>query len=634
VTLLETTSAPTTRPSASEVRPSSTQLATEASFQALANCYLREVDAGHWHEARVWRACTGIELEAQEGHVVELDLPPRGLRLAIGVAYRSRAGRHTLTVAYRHSAARQAWEKVDLLSAELLLIDAVYARHPESQHRLELINRLVESHQVMGVYLESWLERGVVTPPKDFIQSEQSVVLGHWLHPTPKSRQGIQAWQHQHYAPELGARFQLHFFAVQRELLVQASVAERSAEEIGHDLAFRRLEPEAARQLSRALGSEFCPIPLHPLQAEWLLHQMYVQELLTAGRILDLGRLGPTFTPTSSVRTLYAADEEFMVKLSIPVKITNSLRCNLKSELGDSVWVTKLLRQCEAIDPCPRLLAIEDPAYLSVALPGREETGFEVIFRRNPFRGAAGNDEVHSIAALVQEPLPPRRRSRLAELVEQLAACEGLSLGHAGRAWFDDYFRCAIESVIRTYDAHGVGLEAHQQNVLLMVLPSGRPSVCYYRDIQGLALAESARARTLELVPELASQPKVFEPDEIVRNGLGYYLIFNQLCAVVNRFGVDGLLTEEELLGSIRERLLLLKASMRGPGVELIDAFLQQRMIACKANLLTRANDVDELEAENELGVYCMVDNPLALEFAPGPMRQVYPLSGHQEVGA
>lgn len=615
-----------------EMARSTTEMATQASFQALANCYLREVDGGNWQRAISWQRSAGVVLSSGESDVIELDIPMQEATLAIGVAYRSLVGRHTLTDVYRRSATSTRWQRIDPFSAEVLLIDAVYASQPTSRRRLELFARLVESHQVMAAYLDSWLERGVAGKPKSFIESEQSVIWGHWLHPTPKSRQGIHAWQHAQYAPELGGRFQLHFVGASRELVLQASVVERSAEEISREFAFRGLDEARAQKLQELLGFDKCALPLHPLQAHFLFHQDYVQRLLASGHLVDLGRLGPTFTPTSSVRTLYAEDEEFMVKLSIPVKITNSLRWNLQSELGDSIGVTELLRKCETFEQEGDLRPIEDPAYISLGLPDREETGFEVILRKNPFLTQAGRleQEVHSIAALVQDALPGRSRSRLAELVEQLAAHERISLARASREWFEDYFRCAIESVIRAYDAHGIGLEAHQQNVLLALQPSGRPCACYYRDIQGLALAESSREQTLQLAPELAAQPKVFEPDELVRNGLGYYLIFNQLYAVVNRFGLDRLIAEESSLHIARERLLLLRRSMRGPGASFIDVFLRSGRVSCKANLLTRIADVDELQAENELGVYCLVENPLASEFVAASSSKVSG-SGYRE---
>jgi siderophore synthetase component len=246
-----------------------------------------------------------------------------------------------------------------------------------------------------------------------------------------------------------------------------------------------------------------------------------------------------------------------------------------------------------------------------LCLPHREETGFEVIFRANPFGGSEASRHVQSIAALVQDPLPGQTASQLALIVRANAEREGLTMRDAGRRWLEAYFRCSIQSTLALYDELGVSLEAHQQNVLLEFSASGYPVRCYYRDIQGLALAEGAREQLLALVPELEGQEKVFEDNDIVRNGFGYYVFFNQLYSVINRLGLDGFLEESEQIQLVRERLIELRRKMDRFGAAFIDAMLGLPKVSCKGNLLTRAADMDELQSENELAIYTMVDNPL-----------------------
>ncbi|RYD47053.1 MAG: short-chain oxidoreductase, partial [Verrucomicrobiaceae bacterium] len=365
-------------------------------------------------------------------------------------------------------------------------------------------------------------------------------------------------------------------------------------------------------RLDELTAAGYCLLPVHPLQAHWLHHQAHVRELLTAGSLIALGELGPLFTPTSSVRTVYSEELDWMLKLSIPVKLTNSLRLNLKSELGDSVCVSQLLRKCGVEKEFHGFFLMEDPAYLSLDLPGMEETGFEAIFRTNPFRGDHGHGAVHSIAALTEDALDDTSHSRLHDLVRHLAEQDSLPLAEAARCWFDAYWEVAIAPVLGIHERHGIGLEAHQQNVVIGFSADGLPEACFYRDIQGVGLAESHRELLLDLVPELGALPKVFEPDEIVRNGLGYYLVFNHLYAIIHRFGADGLLSEQELLRHTRDKLVALRADMAGPGATLIDLLLRNGTLPCKANLLTRVEDRDEIESECELAVYAPIPNPLA----------------------
>ncbi|MDA6151299.1 hypothetical protein OSK18_27835, partial [Escherichia coli] len=57
-------------------------------------------------------------------------------------------------------------------------------------------------------------------------------MFGHWLHPTPKSRQGMTGWQQPSYAPELKGQFQLHYFQFDREMVKESSNDKETASQI------------------------------------------------------------------------------------------------------------------------------------------------------------------------------------------------------------------------------------------------------------------------------------------------------------------------------------------------------------------------------------------------------------------
>ncbi|MFT4176424.1 MAG: IucA/IucC family protein [Luteolibacter sp.] len=589
--------------------------AATASLQAFCNCYLREVNEGLWHDPALFAARFDLEPPAGIEHVVELPLPHGRTMLALFIRYRSLVGRHAIAEVHERPAGSSVWRRLDALSAQLRLIDEIYAKQPASSQRLELLSRVIESHQVMDRYLGHRLAGKDQEKPAhetSFIDSEQAVVTGHWLHPTPKSRQGMHVWQHPLYTPELNGRFRLHFFAARRDFVIQGSLLDSTAENLSFEIACHGLKNIS--HLQELTGSGYCLLPVHPLQAHWLHSQPHVQKLLSTEKLISLGELGPYFTPTSSVRTVYSEELDWMLKLSIPVKLTNSLRLNLKSELGDSIWISQLMRKCRMENEFPGFFLLEDPAYLGLDLPDMEETGFEAIFRKNPFSGSQRHSAVHSIAALTEDPIDSSEQSRLHSLVSRVAERKALPLPEAAFLWFDTYWNVAIAPVMGMYDSHGIALEAHQQNVVIGFDPDGISEACYYRDIQGIALSESHRESLINLVPELASLPKVFEPDDIVQNGLGYYLIFNHLYAIIHRFGADGLLDEQDLLAHVQNKLVALRTGMNGSGRDFIDVFLQNAQLPCKANLLTRIEDRDELEAECELAVYTPIANPLARE--------------------
>lgn len=567
------------------------------------HCYLREVDPGCWGGAAERVAGVGA---GQESEICEFQLASQQTRLAIEVLYRSCAGRHRFGRVWHRRLAQHRWQRLEPLQAMSMLVRELYARPsgmvPELRkvRELELMYRLADSYSVMMRYVEARRHDPRLDSDR-FIDTEQALLFGHSAHPTPKSRQGLSEWQHAAYAPEMAGTFQLTCFAVHRDLVEQGSCLDADA--VGLVAAIM-----AKGAVKPRLSPEQVVVPAHPLQAQWLLTQPAVLEAIASGLIQPLGSLGPMFAATSSVRTLYCEEADWMIKFSIPVKVTNSLRVNKAHELRAGMVMARLLERTGFLSAEPDFCFLQDPAYLTVRLPGLRESGFELILRENPF--TQGRDRgVISLATLTQDPLEGRP-SRLYCLVEGLALNEGRSLAAVSLDWFRHYLSCAIKPALCLYDAHGIALEAHQQNSLLD-LRGGYPSRYYYRDNQGFYLSQAYRPSLEALCPEVAETPELFYRDEMIRDRFCYYLIANQLFSVIARFGQDGLVEERVLLDMVQCALERWRRSLQGAARPLVDMLLKETSLPYKGNLLTRVHDVDELNAELEMAVYTRIPNPL-----------------------
>jgi spermidine-citrate ligase len=422
-------------------------------------------------------------------------------------------------------------------------------------------------------------------------------LFGHWLHPTPKSRQGMAAWHHPSYAPELKGCFQLYYFQIDKKIVKESStLLDRASEMIVASL--RKSIPQFT------VPQNTCLIPIHPLQAQWLLEQRQVKEAIERKWIKNLGPMGAYYSATSSIRTVYNPEEDWMFKFSVPIKITNSLRTNRVHELRAG---TRLMERLQFLEKYPSFRIIDDPAYITAEFPGQTESGFEVIIRSNVF--SKGRDKgISSIAALVQDPLPGKR-SRLQRTIERIAKSESRGIKEVSMDWYQMYWRCSIEPLIRLYDEHGVALEAHQQNSVLD-LSSGYPRAYYYRDNQGYYLSKCYRETLKKLEPTLAECPDLFYEDTIIQERFTYYLLLNQLFSVISRFGQDLLISEYSLIKWSWKQLCHLEKELTGQGKEFIRHILQAEKLPYKANLLTRFHDVDELTAKNEQAVYTEIQNP------------------------
>lgn len=573
-----------------------------AGFLALANTYLREVDGGRLaHES-----CLRSSSQGEVRHL-SIVIGDGGI-LSLEVDYLSRVGRHGIRSVKFSPSEESRPRPVSWFRASMMLIGDLYRgvndASRNSRNEAELVARWIESVGNMSTALQARHGDDVLVH-NAFLASEQSLLLGHWMHPTPKSRQGVAWWQQDTFSPELKGGFRLGFFAVDSTLIAHASAADRSAKEIVRDIPGADFDAE--------IGEGETIVPVHPLQAQWLSVQPYVRRLMESGRIRYLGERGEVFYATSSVRTVFRDDFPWMFKFSIPVRITNSLRINRSHELDVGAVMARLLRNRDFFDEYPYFHVIHDPAYLTVNLPGMRESGFETIIRENPFRGAAGKGIV-CLAALTQDPLPcGEGLSRLGLIIRDLADLEGRARHAVARDWFEQYWHCAIEPLMLLFDRHGVALEAHQQNSLLNV-GNGYPTHYHYRDNQGFYLSKERREILTALEPGVSSLDGLFYDEPMIFRRFGYYLIFNQLFAVIHRLGADGCLDESESLAMCRDWLGQIRMRMNSSGLRFADYLRCSPTLSCKANLLTRVRDMDELEAVGEMVEYVEIGNPFLVE--------------------
>ncbi|MFE6160365.1 IucA/IucC family protein [Streptomyces sp. NPDC056486] len=452
--------------------------------------------------------------------------------------------------------------------------------------------------------------------PDLFLAAEQSLLLGHPLHPTPKSREGLSDTESRLYSPELRGAFALHWLAVAPSVLAADSAwTERGRTLPAEQLSARLAGPDLPLPEGRAA------LPLHPWQIRELRHRPAAAALLEAGLLKDLGPHGAPWCPTSSVRTLYRSGAAAMLKLSLGLRITNSRRENLRKELHRGVEVHRLLRsglaeQWQAAHP--GFDVIRDPAWLAVNGPdGEPVAGLDVMIRHNPF---GPGDDVTCIAGLVSPRPSPQStgqdrapmRSRLGEIVTRLAGRTGRPRGAVATEWFLRYLESVVRPVLWLDGEAGVALEAHQQNTLLLLDSDGWPVGGRYRDNQGYYYRESRRAELERRLPGIGEHSDTFVSDEVANERFAYYLGINNVLGLIGALGAERLADERLLLAAFRRFLGDVAsgpASLRTPLPSLL---LDSPVLRCKANLLTRLRGLDELEGPVDTqSVYVSIANPL-----------------------
>ncbi|MGG1630367.1 IucA/IucC family protein [Rossellomorea sp. NRS-1567] len=587
----------------------SKEMAEHATMQSFLNCYLRET--GNYAEESRYDKDPSL---GQFEKVIVSHLVLQQIELIIPVTYWSLTDRHLFGFPLYYRVGESELKPLDYVTLTTLVVKEFLLdkRHHGSED--ELLLRVILSCRSIKSYVESRVNDNEVLSDEefDYIDAEQSLLFGHMLHPTPKSKQGLTEQEDHLYSPEYKGEFQLHYFSAEKSLVEQDSSADKSAASI----IFEELKDDSGvdqKWLQKLLkDGDRILVPVHPLQVKTLLVKENVQHLMAEGRLEYIGPIGKRFTATSSFRTVYSKESRYMYKFSVPVKITNSLRINQKKELARGVEVSRLLETevgKSLSREFPRFKVIQDPAYLNLDLK-EEVSGFELVIRENPFYENSCGTSL--IAALCQDPAYGGK-TRIHSIVKGISERENRSLEEVSLEWFDRYLSLTLDPMIWLFHTYGIAMEAHQQNSVIQ-LSNGYPETFYYRDNQGYYYSESKVGKLKELLPDLNQESDTICADEVAEERLRYYFFFNHLFGLINGFGASGLIDEEKLMNLVKERLEYHEQQW-GEDSNLLSSLLYQPVLPCKANLLTRFYDMDELVGPMEAqSVYTMVKNPLAKE--------------------
>ncbi|MFE3019069.1 IucA/IucC family protein [Streptomyces sp. NPDC059256] len=571
--------------------PDARHAAEAAAMENLLRCWVRE-----------------HSLNRPDGPRLRIALPASGTALLVPVRYWSPTGWHRFDP--------PSWEgtpdhapRVDAVTLACLL--GREAHEDAETDGAELVAQVHDSVRHTTTFIAARRRHPEPAPPADlFLTAEQSLLLGHPLHPTPKSREGFTASELPRYSPEAYGSFPLHWLAVDRSVLASESAWTEQGRALPADQLITRLCGDLRSP------QHTVPLPLHPWQALELRHRPVVAALFDSGLLHDLGPHGGPWHPTSSLRTVHRPGSPAMLKLSLGVRITNSRRENLRKELHRGVEVHRLLRtglagQWQAAHPGFDI--VRDPAWLAVDTRdahGQQEPvpGLDVVLRHNPFRP---HDDVVCVAALTApRPWPGRTgmHSRLSDVVERLTAKTGRPSSAVAAEWFLRYLDHVVRPVLWLDAVAGVALEAHQQNTLVILDRDGWPIGGRYRDNQGYYFRESRREELHRRLPGIGRASDTFVSDDVADERFAYYLAVNNIFGLVGAFGSQDLVDEHVLLAAFRQFLL----STRTLGSPLPALLLEAPALRAKANLLTRLHGLDELVGPVDTqSLYVTITNPL-----------------------
>lgn len=323
---------------------------------------------------------------------------------------------------------------------------------------------------------------------------------GHPYHPCFKTRLGFRGDDPVRFGPESGHSFRLHWLAVPRDRLVAR------LPEVEWSFWDRELGATTARALRAALhdsGTDTCHhhlMPVHPWQ--WRqLSEGPLGPALARGEIISLGAFGDVYRSSQSLRSLFNASRpgQACVKLSLGISNTSSRRHLDPHSVPSAPSISRWLNR--TVDADPRF-AQHYPLRLLDEYAGLLVTG-------HPERPTEQSALAGELGAIWRRGIA----TRLVE-GERAVPCNALFAVEAdGRpfihpwierygvgAWLDALLHTLVLPVWHLLVAHGIAVEAHAQNALLVVR-DGWPVALLLRDFHdSVEYVES-------FLPEAAERP-------------------------------------------------------------------------------------------------------------------------------
>ncbi|WP_017973215.1 IucA/IucC family protein [Actinopolyspora halophila] len=391
---------------------------------------------------------------------------------------------------------------------------------------------------------------------------------GHSTHPCGKVRLGFSVADSLAYAPESGVNVEIGLVAVSRNLV--CSTADAGRRSVGDLLGthFPRLLACAVREL-RELGrdpDEYALVPVHPWQRRNVLARDYAGEL-GSGELVPLGGARLPCRPTLSIRTLVTAfpgryGRRLTIKTSLDVLLTSTRRTISPETTRDAPGTSALLRELLDRDPVSagKVGTVSDLTGIAFAPPEGAASGsarlrgLSALLREDPADQLGAAEHLVPVSAL-RASSPVSEGTLLADLVDELAASTATSAAAAGERFLRSYSELLFSATLPLLSRHGMALEAHMQNTLLIVR-GGEPVRLLLRDFAGMRVHRGRMRAAGRNSAARHARVTVVEHVEQLHAKLSHSVLRVNLAEVVRSLGESSGLTQRRSWDVVRSVLV------------------------------------------------------------------------------
>lgn len=557
--------------------------AHEITYRILLNGMLRELENGKFYQGvPKYDLLTAQALQKSRYSLhLRFEMKKSGVFLFAPVSYRSESAFHEY--AFPLWAVDHENKKTFEVSIQQL-IEMIYKEFSDqyTEEGLEIFDKRIHSSvRNLELTTEACLQQQNLFD-YSFLESEQMLPVGHNLHPFTKSRMGFSEDEQILYGPEFKKGFQLHYFLIHKDCITEQSLPGISAKEIVSKMT------SLPENHDSETTNDYFVVPCHPWEAQYLQTTNEYADLLGSGKVIHLGPSGEEFFATSSIRTLYSPNFNWMLKFSLHVLMTGSVRTNslkdLKRGYASSVWWKQ---EKEAFEKeFPHLKLMLEPSSLSVHYEGENIDSFNILIRENPF---STTDKVLLLARLCQDESIDNSNFTT-HFFKDVAAHLGIKPEKAIVIWFEKYIQLLVSPLNSLFNQLGMAPEVHQQNLLIQLDDQLLPQTIFVRDGQGYLLRESFKGKYKQSIENCPEIETLFIRDERLLDIVSHHLLVSNFSALISSIGKTGLIEEQKLINILYhefERIHQYEPS------DFTNYALHQRYWAVKSNLQSAVLDVD-----------------------------------------
>ncbi|WP_255298425.1 IucA/IucC family protein [Brevibacillus dissolubilis] len=348
-----------------------------------------------------------------------------------------------------------------------------------------------------------------VINPAQYDECEGDIMDGHPYHPSYKSRIGFDIADHYAYGPEFKQELRPLWLAVDRS---QSRFS--ISQELDYD-AFLQEELGAEQHTAftetiRQKGLDpatYLFVPVHPWQWNKIISSALLEEIREQ-RVVVLGESGDTYRPQQSIRTLAnsSSPKKAYLKCSMSLINTSTGRILAPHTVSNaphvSDWLHELVQSDTYLTEETRVIMLREIMGISYDRPARDEL---LQSKTYGILGCIWRESLHRYLEPGEQAYPFNGLTSLERGGEPVIAAWIRRYG--AEAWLTRLFEAAILPIIHLLYAHGVALESHAQNMVL-IHKDGWPVRVAFKDFHDGIRFSKAHLTAPEKCPDLLGTPE------------------------------------------------------------------------------------------------------------------------------